>query len=87
LTDWDRIWRGSGVVFAVLIIIAFVVYGSGPKLGASDAKLVSFYDGDRTRILIAIVIFCLSFLNLLWFGAAPPTRVAAEPAHETRAAD
>jgi hypothetical protein len=70
LTDWDRIWRGSGVVFAVLIIIAFVIYGMGPKLGASNAKLVSFYDGDRTRILIATVIFCFSFLNLLWFGAA-----------------
>jgi hypothetical protein len=27
VTDWDRVWRGSGVVFAVLIIIAFVIAG------------------------------------------------------------
>jgi hypothetical protein len=70
MMDWDRTWRGSGVIFAVLIVIASVIYGSQPKLGASADKLVSFYDGDRTRILIATVFFCFSFLELLWFGAA-----------------
>jgi pimeloyl-ACP methyl ester carboxylesterase len=44
--------------FVVLTIVAFFVYGTQPKLGASPAELVSFYDGDRTRILIATVIFC-----------------------------
>jgi hypothetical protein len=68
--DWERTWRGAGVGFVVLIIIASVFYGSQPKLGASPAELVSFFHGDRTRILIATVIFCLSFLELLWFGAA-----------------
>jgi hypothetical protein len=68
--DWKRTWRGAGVGFVVLIIIASVFYGSQPKLGASPAELVSFFHGDRTRILIATVIFCLSFLELLWFGAA-----------------
>jgi hypothetical protein len=68
--DWERNWRSAGIVFAVLIIVASVIYGSQPGVGASDAKLVSFYDGDRTRILIATVFFCFSFLELLWFGAA-----------------
>jgi hypothetical protein len=70
MLDWERNWRGAGVVFAVLIIIASVIYGSQPKVGASADKLVSFYDGDRTRILIATVFFCFAFLELLWFGAA-----------------
>jgi hypothetical protein len=48
MLDWERMWRGSGVVSAVLLIIAFVIYGSQPKLGASAVKLVSFFDGDRT---------------------------------------
>jgi Na+-transporting methylmalonyl-CoA/oxaloacetate decarboxylase gamma subunit len=30
-------WRGSGVVFVVLTIVAFFIYGSQPKLGASPA--------------------------------------------------
>jgi hypothetical protein len=70
MLDWERNWRGAGVVFAVLIIIASVVYGSAPKSGAGADELVSFFNGDRTRILIAGVIFCFAFLELLWFGAA-----------------
>jgi hypothetical protein len=67
---WERLWRGSGVVFVVLTIVAFFVYGKESKLGASPAELISFFHGDRTRILIATVVFCFSFLELLRFGAA-----------------
>jgi len=70
MLDWERNWRGAGVAFAVLIIIASVIYGSAPKAGAGADQLVSFFNGDRTRILIAAVIFCFAFLELLWFGAA-----------------
>jgi hypothetical protein len=68
--DWERLWRSAGIQFVVLFVIAYVIYGDQPKVGASADKLVSFYDGDRTRILIASVIFGLAVLNLLWFAAA-----------------
>jgi hypothetical protein len=68
--DWERLWRSAGIQFVVLFIVAYVIYGSQPKVGASADKLVSFYDGDRTRILIATVIFGIAVLNLLWFAAA-----------------
>ncbi len=58
MTNWDRMWRGSGAVFVVLTIVAFFIYGSQPELGASPAELLSFFHGDRTRILIATVVFC-----------------------------
>src|SRR4029450_2344143 len=70
MLDWERTWRGAGVGFVVLIIIASVFYGSPPELGASPAQLAPLLRGDRTRILIPTVIFCLSFLELLGFGAA-----------------
>jgi hypothetical protein len=70
MPNWERNWLGGGVLFVVLLIIASVFYGSQPGLGASPAELVSFFDGDRTRILIATVIFCFAFLELIWFGAA-----------------
>jgi Kef-type K+ transport system membrane component KefB len=73
MTNWDRIWRASGVGAVVFLVVAGVIYGSSPKVGASAEKLVSFYDGDRTRILIATVIFCIGFLNMLWFAAALST--------------
>ena len=54
--DWERNWRSNGIVAAVLFIIAFALYGMQPKVGATAVKLVSYYDGDSTRILIATVI-------------------------------
>src|SRR5438309_1695781 len=68
--NWERLWRSAGIQFVVFFIIAWIVYGDQPKVGASAHKLVSFYDGDRTRILIATVIFGFAVLNLLWFAAA-----------------
>jgi hypothetical protein len=68
--NWERNWRGNGIIFVVLFIIASVIYGSQPKVGASAEKLVSFYDGDRSRILIATVILGIAVLCLLWFAAA-----------------
>jgi len=68
--NWERLWRMSGITFIVFYIVAFIVYGEQPKVGASADKLVSFYDGDRNRILIAAVFFGFAVLNLLWFAAA-----------------
>jgi hypothetical protein len=68
--DWERNWRSSGVTAAVLFLVSFAIYGKQPKVGASADKLVSFYDGHSTRILIATVIFGFATLTLLWFAAA-----------------
>jgi hypothetical protein len=68
--DWQRVWRGAGIQFIVLFVIALLVRGAQPKIGASADTLVGFYDGDSTRILIATVIFGFALLNLMWFGAA-----------------
>jgi len=73
---WERLWRMSGINFVVFFIIAYVIYGNQPKVGASTDALVAFYQGDRTRILIAAVVFGLAVLNLLWFAAALRTTLA-----------
>jgi hypothetical protein len=70
MTNWERNWRGSGIGFVLFFIVAYVIYGNQPKVGASAETLVSFYNGDRTRILIAAVILGIGVLNLLWFAAA-----------------
>ena len=67
---WERLWRMNGVNVVLFFVAAYLVYGPQPKIGASANELVSFYDGDRTRILIAAVIFGLAVLNLMWFAAA-----------------
>jgi hypothetical protein len=73
---WERLWRMSGIQFVVLCIIAYIIYGYQPGVGAPADALVAFYDGDRTRILIAAVFFGLAVLNLLWFAAALRTTLA-----------
>ena len=69
-TDWQRVWRGAGIQFLLLFVIASQVRGMQPKIGASADTLAAYYGGDRTRILIATVILGFAFLNLMWFGAA-----------------
>lgn len=67
---WERVWRMNGFNVVLFFVAAYFVYGSQPKLGASAESLVSFYDGDRIRILVAAAIFGLAVLNLMWFAAA-----------------
>src|SRR3979411_2029232 len=73
---WERLWRMSGINFVIFFIIAYIIYGYQPRVGASADALVAFYDGGRTRILIAAVISGLAVLNLLWFAAALRTTLA-----------
>src|SRR6266850_1789756 len=73
---WERLWRMSGINFVAFVIIACVIYGYQPRVGASADALVAFYDGHRTRILIAAVFSGMAVLNLLWFAAALRTTLA-----------
>ena len=53
---WERLWRTAGVQSVGLIVVAYFVYGIQPNVGASAEALVTFYQGDRMRILIATVL-------------------------------
>src|SRR2546425_3862708 len=67
---WEGLWRMSGINFVVFAIIAYVISGNPPQVGAPADALVAFYDGHRPRILIAAVVSGLAVLNLMWFAAA-----------------
>lgn len=74
---WERFWQTSGIQFVGLAIIAYLIYGYQPHVAASADKLVEFYVGDRTRILIVAVLTGIAALNLMWFTAAIRTTLAA----------
>jgi hypothetical protein len=69
-----------GVVFVVLAIVAFAIFGEQPKAGDAAADVVSFYRDDGGRVLTAVTIFGFAALALFWFvGAVVNTlRVAGE---------
>lgn len=73
---WERLWRMSGINFVVFFIFAYFIYGDQPHVGAPADTLVAFYEGERTRILIAAVFSGMAVLNLLWFVAALRTTLA-----------
>src|ERR1700730_14973616 len=73
---WERLWRTGGIQSIFFFIIAYLVYGHQPQVGASPDALVVFYDGERTRILIAAVFYGLAVLNLMWFAGALRTTLA-----------
>src|SRR6266850_1038041 len=73
---WERLRRVSGINFVIFFIIAYLIYGYQPRVGASADALVAFYDGNRMRILIAAAFSGLNVLNLLWFAAAIRTTLA-----------
>jgi hypothetical protein len=73
MSTWERNFLSNGIVSALFFIIAYVIYGSQPQVGASAANLVSFYDDQSTRILIATVILGFAVLCLMWFAAALST--------------
>jgi hypothetical protein len=73
---WERLWRSAGVQSVGLFVVAYFVYGNQPHVGASTEALVAFYQGDRTRILIATVLGGFAVLNLMWFAAALKSTLA-----------
>src|SRR6266481_6172614 len=73
---WERLWRTAGVQSFLCFLVAYIVYGHQPQVGASADALAAFYDGDRVRILIAAVFYGLAVLNLMWFAGALRTTLA-----------
>jgi len=73
---WERLWRTSGIQFVAFFVIAYVIYGYQPQVGAPSDALTAFYSGHRTRILIAGAFSGLNLLNLLWFATALRTTLA-----------
>jgi len=73
---WERLWRTSGINSVAFFIIAYIIYGHQPQVGAPPDALVAFYGGHRTRILIAAVFSGMAILNLMWFAAALRTTLS-----------
>lgn len=68
--NWERWARGAGAGFVVLTVAAFAVGGDAPRVGDSTDDLISYYDGDRGKVLASGLLFAFGLALLLWFAAA-----------------
>jgi hypothetical protein len=67
---FDRVFRSSGILFAALFVVSYLIRGAQPEIGASTDAIASFYGDDRGRVLIGTFLLGFNLLNLLWFAAA-----------------
>ena len=77
---WTDRWGPlTGVVGIALLVIGFLVAGSGPGTNDSDAKIASFYTSNshQTRNIVAWLILLVVMIMLLSFVAAVRSRLTA----------
>jgi hypothetical protein len=65
--NWERWAPLTGVAFVVMFIVSFIVYGEPPKVNDSAQEITNFFDGDRGRVLTAMILFGIAFMLLVVF--------------------
>ena len=55
--NWERWARAAGAGFVVFTVAAFIVGGDAPRVGDSTDDLISYYDGERGKVLVSGLLF------------------------------
>ena len=72
----ERLLPLTGVVFAVLFAIAFVVSGSPPDVDSSGAEIIDHYDDDA-KVYFVIIVLLLAAVALMFFASFLRERLRA----------
>jgi hypothetical protein len=74
---WERYAAWSGVVFFVLLVIAFAVLPSPPDFDASASDIADYYADEQDGIRVSVVLVTAALLFFVWFIAALRSALAA----------
>ena len=66
----------AGVLFFVLAVASVIVAGDPPEPDAAAAKVVGFYDDNKTENIIAAILGAWAMVAFLWFAGAVRANVA-----------
>ena len=72
----------TGVLFAVLAVVAIFTGEESPGTNASTAKIVAYYATHRSEVETNNIVFALAFLVLVLFAAALRSYLRRTPAAE-----
>jgi hypothetical protein len=71
MTDrWSRLASLTGVVFAVLTVVAIFAGGETPDANARPAKVIAYYGTHRSEVETSAILFALAFLVVVLFAGA-----------------
>jgi hypothetical protein len=66
--NWEGWARGAGIGFVLFVVLAFVVGGDTPTVGDPVEDVVSYYDGDRGKVLVSSALFAIGLGFWIWFA-------------------
>jgi hypothetical protein len=68
---WDWVWlaAASGIVFAVLVVVTFILSGAPPALDDSPEKINAYFANHRSDVLRTTFVGALAAFFILWFAA------------------
>jgi hypothetical protein len=83
MTDrWSKLAPLTGIVFAVLAVVAIFTGGETPNTDASPAKVIAYYTTHASKVETTAILIALAFLALVLFGGALRSYLRRTPAVE-----
>lgn len=68
MNETTKISGVAGIVFGVLVVLAFLVLGDSPAFVAEPEEIHQFFLDNEGKILAAAVVAMLAGFALAWFG-------------------
>jgi len=78
-TKLNRFTPLTGLVFAVLSLIAFATASSAPKASASGSKVIAFYKAHSSHARASDLLWTVAFVFLVFFAASICTMARRAP--------
>jgi hypothetical protein len=79
MTDrWGRLAPLTGVLFAVLAVVAVFTGGETPEANASAAKVIAYFGTHRSEVETSNIMFALAFIVVVLFAGALRSYVRSE---------
>jgi len=67
---WERYAAWSGLVFFVLLVIAFAILPSPPDFDASASDIADYYADEQDGIRVSVVLVAAALFYFVWFISA-----------------
>ncbi len=83
MTDrWSKLAPLTGIVFAVLTVVAVFVGGETPDTDARPVKVIAYYSTHASKVETSSILVALGFLALVLFAGALRSYLRRTPAAE-----